>query len=151
MRAAQPTIAPLVPAAQSLAVATPNLTTAFGVLSTFFNELAYNTGSSTKPGYLFYLPWANHNINSALSVSDASGALLRSEIVVQPSGLSIDCGTAQVFPSAGVVLNSINLPCPAGGGLLLSKNLPLAAMRGVSAAARAAGRAFNSTRAAAGH
>ncbi len=153
VRAAQPTLAPLVPAAHSLAAATPNLTSAFGVLSTFLNELAYNTGSSTKPGYLFYLPWANHNINSALSVGDASSALLRSEIVVAPAGVLIDCGTGQVNPSAGVFINQLNIPqCKNGGGLLtLSKNLPVAAMRGVSAAARAASRDFNATGAAAGH
>jgi phospholipid/cholesterol/gamma-HCH transport system substrate-binding protein len=151
VRAAQPTLAPLVPAAQSLSSATPNLSTAFGVLNTFFNELAYNTGSSTKPGYLFYLPWANHNINSALSVGDASGALLRGEVVVAPNSLTIDCGTAQVNPSAGVFLNSLNIPCPSGGGLFLSKNLPLAAMRGVNAAVRAAGRDFNSAGGRSGH
>ncbi len=142
--AAQPTVAPLVPAAKSLVAATPSLTSAFGVLNKFFNELAYNTGSNTNPGYLFYLPWANHNINSALSVGDAGGAMLRTEVVLASGSLQTDCGTGQINPTAGVVLEQLNLPCtdPTFGG---NPGLALSA-RPPSATVRAASGAFNSTR-----
>jgi len=44
------------------------------VLNEFFNELAYNPGP-TKPGFLFFLPWANHDLNSVVGSADANGPL----------------------------------------------------------------------------
>ena len=46
---------------------------AFSVLNEFFNELAYNPGAS-KGGFLFFLDWGNHNLNSVVSTADAHGA-----------------------------------------------------------------------------
>ena len=43
----------------------------------FFNELAYNPGSN-QGGFLFFLDWANHDLNSVVSTADAHGPLGRS-------------------------------------------------------------------------
>ncbi len=144
VRAANPTVAKLIPAATSLSAASPNLTTTFSVLGTFFNELAYNPGSPSNPGYLFYLAWANHNLNSALSTGDASGPLLRSEFLFAPASLNISlCGAADLNPSIAAAVNELNLspgcsPASSTGGLTLSARPP-------SAVTRAASGAFNST------
>ena len=53
--------------------------TSFAVLNEFFNELAYNPGPS-KAGFLFFLDWGNHNLNSVVSTADANGPLGRSLI-----------------------------------------------------------------------
>ena len=49
------------------------------MLNEFFNEIAYNPGPS-KGGFLFFLDWGNHDLNSVLSTADAHGALGRSLI-----------------------------------------------------------------------
>ena len=41
------------------------------MLNEFFNELAYNPGPS-KGGFLFFLDWGNHNLNSVVSSADAT-------------------------------------------------------------------------------
>jgi phospholipid/cholesterol/gamma-HCH transport system substrate-binding protein len=110
VKAANPTVAALVPAATSLNQASPNLTTTFKVLGTFLNELAYNPGSPRNPGYLFYLAWANHNLNSALSAGDASGALLHSMFLFAPAGIGILCGSGEQNPLIGSSVNQLNFP-----------------------------------------
>jgi hypothetical protein len=49
------------------------------VLNEFFNEIAYNPGPS-KGGFLFFLDWGNHDLNSVLSTADANGVLGRSVV-----------------------------------------------------------------------
>ena len=44
-----------------------------GGLNSFFNELAYKPKGDAQ-SYLFYLPWANHDLNSAFSLQDAERA-----------------------------------------------------------------------------
>ena len=126
VRAANPTVAELVPTATSLSAASPHLTTTFKVLGTFLNELAYNPKSASNPGYLFYLAWANHNINSALSTGDASGALLRTELLFAPASGFVLCGAAQENPSNAIVFNQLNLPASfCGAGLTAAPRLPV--------------------------
>lgn len=45
-------------------------------LNSFFNELAYKPKGDAQ-SYLFYLPWANHNLNNAFDLQDANGPVLR--------------------------------------------------------------------------
>ena len=71
-----PTVNQIAPDTKELAEAFPKLATSFSVLNEFFNELAYNPGKS-QGGFLFFLDWANHNLNSVLSSADAHGVLGR--------------------------------------------------------------------------
>jgi phospholipid/cholesterol/gamma-HCH transport system substrate-binding protein len=52
-----------------------------GSLNYGFNELAYNPGQQ-RPGFLFYLAWLNHNLNSSFAFQDAYGPLRRALVLV---------------------------------------------------------------------
>ncbi len=114
--AAQPTVVELGAAARSLASVTPNLAAAFGVLDRFLNELAYNP-SATRPGYLFYLGWAAHDLDSILSTGDANGALLRAEFLFSPVNVPVFCIAQKGTPPAAILVQQLALPqCAANGG-----------------------------------
>ena len=67
-----PVVNELAPSTKQLAEAFPKLATSFSVLNEFFNELAYNPGPK-KGGFLFFLDWGNHDLNSVVSTADAHG------------------------------------------------------------------------------
>jgi phospholipid/cholesterol/gamma-HCH transport system substrate-binding protein len=81
---AQPTAKLLAPATEQLSRSTPGLTTLARELNNIVNELAYKPAHGQ--GYLFYLPWANHNTNSVLSSQDGVGPLRQGELL-------FNCGT----------------------------------------------------------
>jgi phospholipid/cholesterol/gamma-HCH transport system substrate-binding protein len=97
--AAQPTARLLAPAAERLARATPALTTLARELNAIVNELAYEPGHGQE-GYLFYLPWASHDTNSALSSQDGNRPLRQSLLLY-------NCGTLQLMQNylTGVTQN----------------------------------------------
>jgi phospholipid/cholesterol/gamma-HCH transport system substrate-binding protein len=72
---------------QGLGTATPGLKTGFTRLNDGLNALAYNPPSDQE-GYLFYVPWLNHDLTANYMLQDAYGPIRRG--LVQES-----CGTAQ--------------------------------------------------------
>lgn len=78
-REALPVLEKIAPATRDFDKALPSLTSAFTVLNEFFNELAYNPGSK-QAGFLFFVEWAAHDFNSALSTADAGSPLGRTVI-----------------------------------------------------------------------
>jgi len=70
--------------AKALAKSTPNLVKFTEVFNALFNELAYDPPGEGKGknGYLYYLPWANHNTNSTVGAQDGISTLRRSMIMV---------------------------------------------------------------------
>ncbi len=72
--------------ANALAKSTPNLVKFTEVFNALFNELAYDPPGKEN-GYLFYLPWANHNTNSTVSSQDGISTLRRSVIAASCSQL----------------------------------------------------------------
>ncbi|MBN9623788.1 MAG: MCE family protein [Actinobacteria bacterium] len=85
-----------------------------GGLNAFFNELAYKPKGDAQ-SYLFYLPWANHNLNSAFSLQDASGPALRSLIEISCTGADLGYGLAVTErgkdkPFLETLLNLVNVP-----------------------------------------
>jgi phospholipid/cholesterol/gamma-HCH transport system substrate-binding protein len=84
---AQPTARLLAPAMLKLAAATPGLTTLARELDNIVNELAYKPRHGQ--GYLFYLPWDNHNTNSVLSSQDGVGPLRQGELLLTCGTLSL--------------------------------------------------------------
>jgi phospholipid/cholesterol/gamma-HCH transport system substrate-binding protein len=112
-RAAQPALTKLAPAAASLSASTPKLATAFGVINQVFNELAYNPGSKAA-GFLFYLVWANHNLDSLLSTQDANGAIRHGLLLFSCPALTILKGAADINPTVRLELGLLNPPtgCP---------------------------------------
>jgi phospholipid/cholesterol/gamma-HCH transport system substrate-binding protein len=72
---------------QGLGVATPGLKLGFTRLNDGLNALAYNPPGDQE-GFLFYVPWLNHNLVTNYTLQDAYGPIRRG--LVQES-----CGTAQ--------------------------------------------------------
>ncbi len=88
-REVQPIARELRPAARDLAKSTPDLMKFTEVFNALFNELAYDPPGKGvgKNGYLYYLPWANHNSNSIIASQDGISSLRRSLIMISCSQL----------------------------------------------------------------
>jgi phospholipid/cholesterol/gamma-HCH transport system substrate-binding protein len=91
------------PAVANMAQATPDLTGAARVLDYLVNELAFNPPGDDE-GFLFWLAWAVHNLNSENSTGDAHGSVARAAIVVscdaagRPAALQKILGVVGVCP-----------------------------------------------------
>jgi phospholipid/cholesterol/gamma-HCH transport system substrate-binding protein len=126
-RKAQPAVKALAPAASQLAAATPKLTTVGGVLNYLLDELAYKPPGGqgvANQGYLFYLPWANHNTNEIFSAQDALGPLRRGIVLVSCAGLGLlgplsDLSSPAHNPTLATIIGLLNPPTKeqaCGGG-----------------------------------
>ena len=77
-----PTVNALQPSLEGVTDAFPKLASSFSVLNELFNEIAYNPGKNVG-GFLFFLDWDSHNLNSVVSTADANGVLGRTPGVLQ--------------------------------------------------------------------
>jgi phospholipid/cholesterol/gamma-HCH transport system substrate-binding protein len=87
---------------------------ALGGFNSFLNELSYNPKGS-KESYLFYLPWLNHNFNSAFTLQDAGGPILRGLVLISCTGADLGYGLADAESAKGLgylqtLLETIQLP-----------------------------------------
>ncbi|HEV7563295.1 MAG TPA: hypothetical protein VGO24_07310, partial [Solirubrobacterales bacterium] len=63
--------------------------------------------------FLFYLPWLNHNFNSAFSLQDAGGPILRGLPLVTCNGVLLGYETvAPIKPFLKTLLQVTNIPRP---------------------------------------
>lgn len=104
-----PTISALRPDTQGLAEAFPKFAASFAVLNEFFNELAANPPNG-QPGFVFYLDWGNHNLNSVVSTADANGVLGRTLVYLNCEVAPILKGVAEVNPTVNVLVGLLNPP-----------------------------------------
>jgi phospholipid/cholesterol/gamma-HCH transport system substrate-binding protein len=104
-----PTINQIAPATKGLSEAFPKLSTSFAVLNEFFNELAHNPGSK-QGGFLFFLDWANHNLNSVVSSGDAHGVLGRTLVYFNCEIAPILKSVAQVNPNVNLLVGLLSPP-----------------------------------------
>lgn len=73
---------------KNLGKAVPGLKSGFTSLNQGFNALAFDPSGGQK-SYLSLVPWLNHNLNTAFTVQDSQGPVLR--------GLTmLTCGTANI-------------------------------------------------------
>jgi phospholipid/cholesterol/gamma-HCH transport system substrate-binding protein len=91
-----------------------NFGESLGGLNSFFNELAYKPKGSGQ-SYLFYLPWANHNLNSAFSVQDSNGPVLRGVLGISCTGAELAYQDAEKQrlegkPFLETLLQLVNVP-----------------------------------------
>lgn len=89
--AAQPETKLLREPTTKLAEATPELKTLSDVLNAILNEAAYKapgTDAASNP-FLFYIPWASHNSNSALAGQDGIGPLRRGVVLVSCQSVQV--------------------------------------------------------------
>jgi phospholipid/cholesterol/gamma-HCH transport system substrate-binding protein len=104
-----PVINELAPTTKQFAQALPKLASGFSVLNEFFNEIAYNPGPS-KGGFLFFLDWGNHDLNSVLSTADAHGALGRTVVYFNCEILKFFKSVQEVNPNVNLLLSLLKPP-----------------------------------------
>jgi phospholipid/cholesterol/gamma-HCH transport system substrate-binding protein len=107
-----PTISELPASLEGLGNAFPKLASSFRVLNEFFNELANNPGSK-QGGFLFFLDWGNHNLNSILSTSDAHGVLGRTLVYFNCEVLPILSAIGTVNPTVNLIIGLLKPPTAA--------------------------------------
>jgi len=107
-----PVVNKLAPQTRAAGEAFPKLATSFSVLNEFFNELAYNPGPN-KGGFLFFLDWGNHDLNSVVSSADAHGAVGRSLVYFNCNILPLFTGVAEVNPTVNLLVNLLKPPTAA--------------------------------------
>jgi phospholipid/cholesterol/gamma-HCH transport system substrate-binding protein len=81
---------------QGLGISTPGLKTGFTDLNLGLNALAFNPQQSNNQGFLFYVPWLNHNLTANYLLQDAYGPIRRGLVLVS-------CSTA--FTAEGTLLS----------------------------------------------
>ncbi|HEY4427680.1 MAG TPA: MlaD family protein [Solirubrobacteraceae bacterium] len=129
-----PVVNQLAPATRGAGEAFPKLAVSFSVLNEFFNELAYNPGPS-RGGFLFFLDWGNHDLNSVVSSADAHGAVGRSLVYFNCEILPLFTGVAEVNPTVNLLVNLLKPPTKQE-----CVNLGVIKGSATAAAARAGGR-----------
>ncbi len=111
-REIEPVVNEIAPSTAEISKAFPHLATSFAVLNEFFNELAYNPGPS-KAGFLFFLDWGNHNLNSVVSTADAHGPLGRSLIYFNCKVLPLLHGASEINPTVNLLVGLLRPPTAA--------------------------------------
>jgi len=92
-----------------------NFGNSLGGFNSFLNELSYKPKGS-RESYLFYLPWLNHNFNSAFSLEDAGGPILRGLVVISCTGADLGYGLGAQFtllnkePFLQTLLETLQIP-----------------------------------------
>ena len=85
------------------------------MLNYLLNELAYRPPGGqgiADQGYLFYLPWANHNTNEIFSGQDALGPVRRGIVLVSCDGLGLLSALANptTNPTLATIISLLNPP-----------------------------------------
>jgi phospholipid/cholesterol/gamma-HCH transport system substrate-binding protein len=104
-----PTINEIAPDTKALAESFPKLASTFAVFNEFFNEIAYNPGKS-QGGFLFFLDWSNHNLNSVLSSADAHGVVGRTLVYLNCEIARLLNAVASVNPNVNLLVGLLNPP-----------------------------------------
>ncbi len=107
-----PIVNQLNPSLKELDEAFPGLEKSFSVFNEFFNELAYNPGPQ-QGGFLFFLSWANHDLNSALSTADAHGPLGRTVAYLNCELLPLLTGVSEINATVKLLVALFNPPSAA--------------------------------------
>lgn len=107
-----PVVNQLQPSLKELDEAFPGLEKSFSVFNEFFNELAYNPGPN-QGGFLFFLNWANHDLNSVLSTADAHGPLGRTVAYLNCELLPLLQGVSEINATVKLLVALFNPPSAA--------------------------------------
>jgi phospholipid/cholesterol/gamma-HCH transport system substrate-binding protein len=107
-----PVVNELGPSTKQLEEAFPKLASSLSVLNEFFNELAYSPGAN-KGGFLFFLDWGNHDLNSVVSSGDAHGPLGRSLVYFNCNVLPLFNGVSEVNETVKLLIGLLKPPTKA--------------------------------------
>jgi phospholipid/cholesterol/gamma-HCH transport system substrate-binding protein len=108
-REVTPVINQLEPSLKELGEAFPGLEVSFSVVNELFNELAYNPGAN-RGGFLFFLLWGGHDLNSAVSSADAHGPIGRTVAYLNCQVLPLLKGVGEVNASVRLLVALFNPP-----------------------------------------
>jgi phospholipid/cholesterol/gamma-HCH transport system substrate-binding protein len=108
-REVTPVISELGPSIKELGEAFPKLQSGFSVFNEFFNELAYNPGPK-QGGFMFFLDWANHDLNSVLSTADAHGPVGRTLVYLNCELLPLLQAVGSINPTVRLLVALFNPP-----------------------------------------
>lgn len=97
------------PAIKELGEALPGLEASFSVFNELFNEFAYNPGKG-RGGFLFFLLWGGHDLNSALSTADAHGPIGRTVVYLNCEVLPLLKGAGEVNATVRLLVALFNPP-----------------------------------------
>jgi phospholipid/cholesterol/gamma-HCH transport system substrate-binding protein len=108
-REVAPVVNQLEPSLKELGEAFPGLEASFSVVNELFNEFAYNPGGG-KGGFLFFLLWGGHDLNSVLSTADAHGPIGRTVAYLNCEVLPLLKGVSEVNASVRLLVALFNPP-----------------------------------------
>jgi phospholipid/cholesterol/gamma-HCH transport system substrate-binding protein len=108
-RQIEPVVRQIKPDTQQLAEAFPPLASSFTVINEFFNELAFNP-SQKQAGFLFFLDWDNHDLNSVLGSAEANGAVGRGLTYLNCNVAPILKGVSEINPTVNLLVGLLNPP-----------------------------------------
>jgi phospholipid/cholesterol/gamma-HCH transport system substrate-binding protein len=131
-----PVVNQLEPSLKELGEAFPGLASSFSVFNEFFNELAYNPGPN-QGGFLFFLDWANHDLNSVLSTTDAHGPFGRTVAYLNCELLPLLQGVSEINATVKLLVALFN---PPSGAECQAQGLVTGTGTGTSAGKAAAAR-----------
>ena len=97
MRQAQPLLKAAAPGVVNLSTAAVPLTGVAQTVNYLLNELAYNPGGKDQ-GFLYWLDWGFHNLDSSSSTGDATGSVLRGTALIDCAGIQADNVLAKALP-----------------------------------------------------
>ena len=101
VRGARPLVRQTSPTVANLVATAQHLTSATRSFLYFLNELAYNPPGDDE-GFLFWLPWAAHNVSSAFDPADAHGNIIRATRIVDCDGLQDNEQLQKILGVAGL-------------------------------------------------
>lgn len=109
-RDVRPTVRDLRGAATDLAVVTPRLTRAFGVVNSLLNTLAFNP-RGPEEGFLFWASWLNHAGATIFSAQDAHGPVRRGLVLVSCPALNLlNTAVRPANPQLDALVELVNFP-----------------------------------------
>ena len=106
-------VGPIVRHTEQLSKPLPKTVNQFGnsleALNYGFNELAFNPGTK-NPGYLFYLPWLNHDLNATWSLQDGNGPIRRGMVMLSCNSTDLAGGFVLTRPFLNTIYQATNVP-----------------------------------------
>ena len=111
-RQVRPVVRHLNQASKPLLRTAKGLRGSFTDLNVLLNELAYNPPGSRQEGFLFYLPWLNHDFNAIHFTQDAEGPVRRGLLILTCNTLLLAQQAASQNDLLKTELEATQLPTP---------------------------------------
>jgi phospholipid/cholesterol/gamma-HCH transport system substrate-binding protein len=108
----RPAVTDLTAASRGLGATAPPLKLSFTRLNQLFNAVSFNPPGDTEEGFLFYLPWLNHDVNLLFTTQDAHGPLRRGMVLETCATSQLAQNTFLARPFLKTLAQLTGLPNP---------------------------------------